>query len=88
MVTLKHLNDAAPVAASVPATAVVNGLGAASGALTSLCPDQTDESRGKEQNGAQERKGNGGLELSALVAVDGVDVAPVEDAAAAASNEL
>lgn len=81
------LDDAAAVAAAVPA-AVVDGLGAAGGALPLSGPEETDEGRGEEENGAEESKSNGGLELATLVAVDRVDVAPVEDVATAVANKL
>jgi hypothetical protein len=46
-------------------------------------PDESDDGRDKPANGGQERKGNDGLELSALIVPSGeVDSIPVKDVTA------
>lgn len=56
--------------------------------LTLSGPKKANERRGEEQDRAQESKGNGGLVLAALVAVDRVDVVPVEYMTAAAADKV
>jgi len=81
------LNNAVAVTAAVPAS-VVDGIGTASLVLTLSGPKKTNQSRSKEEDCTKECKCNGGLEFAALIAVDRVDVIPVEDGTAAASDEV
>lgn len=76
-------------ASAVPAAAVL-ALGSIDGSAASMAGDPVDseQSRHEPKKSGQERKGNVGLELAALVSGDGVDVVPVEDVAAGAIQHL
>lgn len=82
-----HLDGAATVSAAVPAS-LVDAITTVGSGLTLSGPKKANQSRGEEQDGAQESEGDGGLVLAALVAVDRVDVVPVEYVAAAATDKL
>lgn len=51
-------------------------------------PVDSEQGRNEPEKSRQECEGNVGLELAALVSVDGVDVVPVEDVAAGAIQHL
>jgi hypothetical protein len=57
-------------------------------ALVVADPDNTDDGRGEPADGRQERKGNNGLPLAALVGATEHDVVPVKGVAAGTVEEL
>lgn len=61
---------------------MVRDLGAPGLVLLVLGPEETNKARRKPENSRDECKCERGLELAALVAVYGVDIIPVKDAAA------
>lgn len=72
----------------VPAAVVVGGIGAGDGALTAANPEEANEGRDEPEKCREEAEGDGGLELAALIAVNRMNVAPVEHATARVSNQL
>lgn len=86
-VQARCLDSAAVVAASIPAS-VVDSISTAGLVFALSGPKKTNEGRCKEKNGTEESEGDGCLEFAALVAMDRMDVLPVEDSSAAATNEL